>query len=262
MRRLVFFALALAGCRGAAASSTDDRAAPTLPSPSAPAEARGFAVLELFTSEGCNSCPPADAVLGGFAEASRAPDARVFPIAFHVDYWNSLGWDDRFSSAELTSRQKDYATSFAASGMYTPQLVVNGTAQFNGADRERARAAIDAALALDATATIALAVEARGAGVLVRWRVDGAPGGALVRVVVAERAIVSRVRAGENAGKTLHHENVARAFASRPVSDGEATLAIPSDVVRANAHVVAWVQRGAVATGGMPIVAAAKSPLP
>src|ERR1700760_618420 len=87
-------------------------------------------VVELFTSEGCSSCPPADELLGRLPKAFAAKNIQVIPLGFHVDYWNSLGWKDRFSSAEFTHRQEQYERNLKVDGAYTPQMVVNGESEF------------------------------------------------------------------------------------------------------------------------------------
>src|ERR1700761_4599853 len=85
------------------------------------------AVVELFTSEGCSSCPPADAALAEIVADARKSGAPIFPLAFHVDYWNNLGWTDRFSDPAYSRRQSDYARARKADDLYTPQMIVNGT---------------------------------------------------------------------------------------------------------------------------------------
>ena len=91
-------------------------------------------VLELFTSEGCSSCPLADNLLPQLASL----DAAVIPLSFHVDYWNRLGWKDPFSSAAFSDRQREYGQHFNSDGVYTPQLVVNGEYEMVGSDRRKA----------------------------------------------------------------------------------------------------------------------------
>src|ERR1700744_6104626 len=93
---------------------------------------KGFAVIELFTSEGCSSCPPADALVARVQKESN--DKPVYILAFHVDYWNRLGWKDVFSSAEYSERQNQYARWLKLSSVYTPQIVVNGRTEFVGSE--------------------------------------------------------------------------------------------------------------------------------
>src|SRR6201998_1680178 len=97
-----------------------------------PAGANRAVVVELFTSEGCSSCPPADELLGHLRQDLAAKNIQVIPLGFHVDYWNSLGWKDRFSSADFSQRQEQYAKSLKVDGPYTPQMVVDGEAEFVG----------------------------------------------------------------------------------------------------------------------------------
>src|SRR5207248_5820494 len=101
-------------------------------------------VVELFTSQGCSSCPPADALIHDIAN-DPAMHGRVIPLAFHVDYWDSLGWRDPFSSAEWTQRQARYASTMHLSSAYTPQAVVNGTREFVGSNRAALSAALEKA---------------------------------------------------------------------------------------------------------------------
>jgi hypothetical protein len=230
-----------------------------MPRAGASASADGAAVVELFTSEGCSSCPPADAVL-----ASLAADPRVFALSFHVDYWDDLGWPDRFASPAYTSRQRAYAASFGTRSLYTPQIVVGGTDAFVGSDRDRASADVAAALAHASPAHLTLMVRASGASSLdVHYRAAGVPAGSVVDVALVDRAVTTQVRAGENAGRTLRHANVVRAFASRPAA-GDDTVAIelPPSLRRSDAEVIAFVQSPASPSGGMPVLCASRAPVP
>src|SRR5215472_17647092 len=107
-----------------------------------PAVARKTVVVELFTSEGCSSCPPADALLGRLRQEKFADGLEVVPLGLHVDYWNHQGWTDRFSSAAYTDRQIKYAEKLHVPDPYTPQMVVDGSLQFTGNDPLRVRQAI------------------------------------------------------------------------------------------------------------------------
>jgi hypothetical protein len=111
-------------------------------------------IVELFTSEGCSSCPPADALLGHLRQDLAAQQIEVVPLGFRVDYWNSLGWNDRFSSAEFTRRQEDYIKTMKLDGPYTPQMVVNGEAEFVGNDASQAHSSITHAANQPQTAEI------------------------------------------------------------------------------------------------------------
>jgi hypothetical protein len=120
--------------------------------PALRASAAGVAVVELFTSEGCSSCPPADDILVDIAREARQSKRAIYPLAFHVDYWDQLGWKDPFGSAAYSRRQDDYVAAFGGEGPYTPQMVVNGRVGFVGSRREQAQREIARALEQPATA--------------------------------------------------------------------------------------------------------------
>ena len=157
-------------------------------------------LVELFTSEGCSSCPPADRLL-----------ERLDPVAIvlseHVDYWDRQGWKDPFSSPAFTARQEGYNRIFATDGPYTPQMVVDGEKQFVGSDGGRAIEAI-AGAARHKKADVRLARTDAGLQV----DVDAAPGAADLYLALAEVSADSQVSAGENRGRRLHHVAVVRSL--------------------------------------------------
>jgi hypothetical protein len=190
-------------------------AAPGAPSPpGAPRPASSnFALVELFTSEGCSSCPPADHALEELADDAEKRGLRVYALSFHVDYWNSLGWPDPFSAPAYTSRQEAYARLARANGAYTPQMIVNGGEGFIGSDRARARRDVERALhAAPSALPLTLRVDAGRPSVRVEIDAPSLPPGSYVNVALAEKVRVQRVARGENAGLTLRHRNVVRAF--------------------------------------------------
>jgi hypothetical protein len=231
------------------------------------AEGSGVAVVELFTSEGCSSCPPADDVLNALAADARTRHTRVFALAMHVDYWDSLGWPDPFASPAMTSRQQDYARSFGVRGLYTPQMVVGGTEEFTGSDDSRAHDAVSRALARTGGATLGARVRRNADGSLtVAYEAKGAPSGSRVDAALVEDGLAVHVRAGENSGRTLRHDGVVRALVSEALPEsgrGETSVRPPAGVVEANASVVVWVEsRLDPQSKGRPIVAAVRAPLP
>ena len=117
-------------------------------------EQNGFALVELFTSEGCSSCPPADAILEEVQK--KYIDKNVLVVAYHVDYWDKLGWKDVFSKAIFTERQNYYSNLFRLNSIYTPQVVVNGRKEFVGSNKARLTSSIDEQLAEKSAASIKL----------------------------------------------------------------------------------------------------------
>lgn len=175
--------------------------------PAAPA-ARKAVVVELFTSEGCSSCPPADELLGRLRQEKFSGGLEVIPLGLHVDYWNFQGWTDRFSSAAYSRRQEKYAQKFRIEGPYTPQMVVDGASEFVGSDTARARQAIaQAALRLQ-LAQVEISFAAPD-NLLVRVKAQENASGE-VMLVLTEDNLASKVRAGENDGRELHHAAVVR----------------------------------------------------
>jgi hypothetical protein len=160
------------------------------------------AVVELFTSEGCNSCPPAEAYIGELAQRHD-----VLPLAFHVDYWDDLGWRDRFGLPAAVQRQRVYATALKLSSVYTPQVVIDGQHDFVGADRS----SISRALAGNRSG-VPLALSLHDGEVLVDLDARDKTAPCDVVLIAYLRAAVSPIGRGENAGRTLKEFNIVRDF--------------------------------------------------
>jgi hypothetical protein len=211
-------------------------------------------IVELFTSEGCSSCPPADALLARLERNQPVPGARVIALEEHVDYWNQLGWVDPFSSALYRVRQNDYARLFEVDNVFTPQMIVGGQAGFIGNDADRAFQEI-----LRAAARQLSAVELRTArnarnpellDLLVQVSDRGARGGSDVYMAVTEDNLSTNVLRGENSGKMLRHAPVVRSFGVigkfEPRKTNEVhltpTLQLPKEWKRDNLRAVVFVQ--------------------
>ncbi|MBO9470566.1 DUF1223 domain-containing protein [Endozoicomonas sp. G2_2] len=170
-------------------------------------------VLELFTSNSCSSCPPAYALLREFDARSPVDDVRLILLSQHVDYWNRLGWVDRYSSADFTARQRSYAREVFGSGrVYTPQLVVNGRREMVASRRSEVHAAIARAahdLRLNVTLT-ARASEGAGVNLVADIAAQAQDAPASVWFALIQDDVVSRVEAGENGGRTLVENGVVR----------------------------------------------------
>ncbi|WP_345235931.1 DUF1223 domain-containing protein [Hymenobacter saemangeumensis] len=165
-------------------------------------------VVELFTSEGCSSCPAADEALRELAASQSLPGIEVVALGLHVDYWNRLGWKDSFSSSEFTERQRVYAQRFGE-GSYTPQAVVNGRYELVGSRRQALREAVLQA-AQAPRASVRLTQAAQGT---LQVTVDDQPVGsqpAEVLLALTETELASQVGRGENRGRLLRHAAVVR----------------------------------------------------
>lgn len=192
---------------------------------------QGVVLVELFTSEGCSSCPPADALLRQVDGTRTSAGQWIVGISEHVTYWNSLGWSDPFSSPANTERQKDYSDRFHLEGVYTPQMVINGSEQIVGSDR----AALAQALQQEdqqhpRLALHILSFTGSGATLTVHYSASGelpARGADLMAVLVDDSDRSSVLR-GENSGATLTHVSVARSLerAARLQAVGEKTVQV------------------------------------
>ncbi|MCG3198083.1 MAG: Peptide methionine sulfoxide reductase MsrB [bacterium] len=204
-----------------------------------------FAVVELFTSEGCSSCPPADQFLIELAEEARTKGLRLFPLSFHVDYWNHLGWPDPFSHADFTERQRRYGAALSDGRVYTPQMVINGAVELVGSDRARGRSAIEEALRETRPVAVHLKVETISKEARLNYRIGGWNGPLELHVALVEHTRSSEAPRGENAGRVLHHANVVRAFRTTSAHGGEAgtiRVPLPADLKPERASFVGVIQ--------------------
>ena len=175
-------------------------------------------LVELFTSEGCSSCPAADRLLTRLQRDQPVQDVEIVALGQHVDYWNGLGWNDRFSAAEFTARQASYGVAFRRTDVYTPQMVVDGSAELVGGDEARVLAAIRAAAATPKLVLGVRRLAVVGGGPRdLRLRIEGTEleragvaGEADLLLALTEDGLASRVRKGENAGRSLRHDCVVR----------------------------------------------------
>jgi len=221
-------------------------------------------VVELFTSEGCSSCPPADALLQKLVRERSTDGTRIIALGENVDYWNRVGWRDPFSDAQFSNRQSDYARTFRNDQVYTPQMVVKGQAEFVGSDEERARQEIGrAAQGRQAFVPLNLMVSMPAPGQL-QIGVDaaaakGVSGNYAIYYAVTEDGLDSKVARGENAGRHLTHAAVVRHLdrlmtysPSVGISGVTKTLRLSGSEPLRGLHVVAFVQSvetGAIVSG-------------
>lgn len=164
------------------------------------------AVVELFTSQGCSSCPPADKILARYAKSSD-----ILALSFHVDYWNYLGWKDTFSQAQFTERQQRYAVSFNRPGVYTPQAVVNGRDHAVGSREKDIQALMAGYDSSNKGLTVPVKTAMEGDGV--RVTADVSSGEATLWLVYFDKEKKVVIERGENRGKTITYHNVVRDMA-------------------------------------------------
>lgn len=252
---LLLLTFAAAGCNASAVA--------------APAPWRRTVLVELFTSQGCSSCPPADAFVGQLPALGFGRD-KVVPLTFHVDYWDGLGWKDPFATPAFTERQRSYARSgklrspdgqAGIDGIYTPQMIVDGLVHFSGQRRQ------DAIREMERAATRPPAFDLVGHATIQGSMIDvvltatdraDAKGNADWHIVVALAATKTRtaVARGENAGATLEEAAVVRALSDRiplprgPRSPVTVRLSKPADLPWSGIEIVAFIQSNATGEVG------------
>ena len=172
-------------------------------------------LVELFTSEGCSSCPPADRLLVDLDRTQPVTGADLIVLSEHVDYWNSLGWQDPWSSAFFSERQNSYSDHFGLRSVYTPQMVVNGEAEASGNDWNRAKVECQKALGEQKIPLRISAIALDGGTLRAHVEADALPDSvkkADLYVVVALDHAESQVKAGENGGRKLAHVSVVQSM--------------------------------------------------
>jgi hypothetical protein len=186
---------------------------------------KGFAVVELFTSEGCSSCPPADELMARLEKESVGKE--LFVLAYHVDYFDRLGWKDTFGSPEYSKRQVQYGTWLKLPQIYTPQVIINGLNEFIGSEESSIRSAISAQLNTKATAEIKLQSHLAENSFKVHYQVSGAIKGSNLLIAIVQKSAHTNVAKGENEGKTLSHVQIVRKLQTEKLNEaGSGTVSI------------------------------------
>jgi hypothetical protein len=223
---------------------------------------KGFAVVELFTSEGCSSCPPADEAMINLAK--EFPQ-HVYFLGYHVDYWDYIGWKDEFSNADYTKRQNNYAEQFGLNSIYTPQAIVNGANELVGSKESQLRSIIREKLNTDSSLlndpiTIGLTAKKNESNnISVSCKVNNA-GKSELNIALVQLMATTNVKRGENNGRKLNHINVVRDLKASSVDkDANASVIfeIPSGLTAKDLKVIAFVQN----KKDMKIVGASESPI-
>jgi hypothetical protein len=259
IRSFIGFMLVGISCTCLTAAAQDATAPAATPAPASSAAApatpsKSAVVVELFTSEGCSTCPPADKILGYIDAKQPFPGENVITLEEHVDYWNHDGWTDPFSSAKFTERQANYGEFFKKQN-YTPQMVVDGKAEVLGSNGQEVIKVIQAeAQAPKAEVTIAPGTSSgkERQYTVTTGKIDGASSGdtAEVWLAVTENGLSNNVKAGENSGQTLAHTGTVRSLQKVGVADpskpasfsGTAQVKFDAKWNPANSHVVVFVQ--------------------
>ncbi len=180
-----------------------------------PVSSKGFAVIELFSSEGCSSCPPAEALMHKLIQKANAQSLPVYVIEFHVDYWDYLGWKDTFAMPEYSQRQQNYRDFLKLNSIYTPQAIINGKTEMVGSDADQINSAIATELQTGSSVRIDCKTHKTGnSKIEIEYNISGNIAGCTLNFAVVESNLTTYVKKGENSHKTLTHENVARVFKS------------------------------------------------
>ena len=204
-------------------------------------DGKNIIVLELFTSQGCSSCPPADKLLGTYTTQKN-----IIPLSFHVDYWDRLGWKDAFSSHDFSKRQYKYAASLK-SKIFTPQIVINGETQLIGSESQKISSVINKLLQQQSAARIEIQKpEVTGEKIKIRFKVSGRIANSSLNIAFIEMKTVTVIGAGENHGATLTGYNVVRDFNTIDIikeGQNSLTLNIPSSLQKGNRQLVLFLQQ-------------------
>lgn len=206
----------------------------------------GYAVVELFTSEGCSSCPPADALIAKVQQENA--NKPVYVLAFHVDYWDRLGWKDRFSDHVFTERQQQYSSWLRSNEVYTPQAIINGQTEFVGSESAKMHSEIAQGLKHPEQGIISLSNLA-----ISKDKINfnyNATSSARSKIVFAlvQKDAVSEIKSGENKGRRLSHVQIARHLEFLDLNKsktGVMQLALPAGSDASQFEVIAFVQNSA-----------------
>ncbi|MFB6457176.1 DUF1223 domain-containing protein [Chitinophaga sp. Hz27] len=201
---------------------------------------KGFAVVELFTSEGCSSCPPADALLEKLEQQSNGKP--LYLLAFHVDYWDHQGWRDSFSQHDFSTRQEEYAGYLRLNTVYTPQVVINGSSEYIGSNAADITYAINKALETPAVTDISLKTQTNNQQIKVSWELPAIQKNTRLLLALVQKNAQSNVRAGENAGRKLSHVQIVKNLTTANPDDTTATIALPTNFQQQQWELIGFLQ--------------------
>jgi hypothetical protein len=185
---------------------------------------KGFALLELYTSEGCSSCPPADELMGRIQKEYK--DSNVYVLAYHVDYWDKQGWKDVFSNSDYTKRQYDYAKYLGKAPIYTPQLIINGKADYIASQETVVRNGIKSALSKSVTTDLFLEASQANNNLNVDYNIEGTFKNGNLLIAIVQKSAKSNVKRGENANRVLSHYQIVHHLHTVNLKDKKGTVFI------------------------------------
>lgn len=201
------------------------------------------AVAELFTSEGCSSCPAADETLEEMTTIMNKENKPVIGLAFHITYWDHLGWKDSFSQEKFTTRQKKYCEILKVSGSYTPQMVINGEYEFVGSNPVAFRETVQKVLNEPAQYRLEAQAALNDSVINISYKVDKKTKREMLNIALVEVSATRDIKRGENKNRRLKHFNVVRELQSvELLPSAECQLAFPQDLDPKNCAVVLFIQ--------------------
>jgi hypothetical protein len=205
-------------------------------------EQDGFALIELFTSEGCSSCPAADEALEEIQK--KYTDKNVLVLGYHVDYWDKLGWKDIFSDASFTQRQEYYSNIFRLNNIYTPQAVVNGKKEFLGSNKSKLISNIEEQLNERSVVSIKLNVAQNPEGKIdVQYSAEGVDSKKEQAILVLiQKMATNEIKKGENKGRTFHHINIVRNIFYLPLKERTTNFTLPAGLQKEDVLVAGFIQ--------------------
>ncbi|WP_369013017.1 DUF1223 domain-containing protein [Flavobacterium anhuiense] len=203
---------------------------------------KGFALLELYTSEGCSSCPPADELLGKIQNEYK--DKNVYVLAYHVDYWDKQGWKDIFSNADFTKRQYDYAQFMGKEPIYTPQVIINGKTDYIGSQETSLRNGIKLALSKPAAVDLSLETKQQNDKLSLNYSINGTFKNSHLLIAVVQKSAKSNVKRGENAHRVLSHYQIVQRLQTidLKVAKGNLTITLPKNFNTQDFEIIGFVQ--------------------
>lgn len=215
----------------------------TLPELKAQPTSHPIAIVELFTSQGCSSCPSADLLLREAVD-KKHQNGEVYGLSFHVSYWNRLGWTDPYSSNQFTDRQKWYASKMKLGRIYTPQMVVDGQDEFVGSQKSLLEKSLKASFNDNKKSMVSISDVKKSENKLtVSYACENISGNELLNIALVQKEASNHVPRGENKNKTLVHANVVRAFTSTPAkTNGSVSISLPELSENADYDIIAYIQ--------------------